>query len=125
MADKKRILIVEDEKAMVDMLTIRLAKDGNYEIISAYDGQEGLQMAQKQNPDLIILDLMLPKLDGYKVCRMLKFSDIHKNIPIIIYSARTQEHDKKLAQECGADAYIPKTLGQSVLVDKIKKILSS
>lgn len=124
MPEKKRILIVEDEKDMVSVLKIRLANIG-YDIFAAYDGQEGLALAQKENPDLIILDLMLPKLDGYKVCRMLKFDDKYKNIPIIIYTARSQESDRRLAEECGADSFIPKTLGQEVLVDKIKKLLSS
>lgn len=124
MPEKKRVLIVEDEKDMVSVLKIRLVSIG-YDIFAAYDGQEGLALAQKQNPDLIILDLMLPKLDGYKVCRMLKFDDKYKDIPIIIYTARSQESDRRLAEECGADAFIPKTLGQEVLVDKIKKLLSS
>ncbi|MDP1852587.1 MAG: response regulator [Candidatus Omnitrophota bacterium] len=123
MPEKKRVLIVEDEKDMVSVLKIRLTSIG-YDIFSAYDGQEGLSLAQKHNPDLIILDLMLPKLDGYKVCRMLKFDDKYKNIPIIIYTARSQESDRRLADECGADAFIPKTLGQEVLVDKIKKLIS-
>lgn len=123
MPAEKRILVVEDEQDMVRLLKIRLEASGGYEVISASDGQEGLEKAQKENPDLVILDLMLPKIDGYKVCRMLKFSDRHKNTPIIIYSARNQESDRRLAQECGADAYVPKTLGQEVLVDKIKKLL--
>ena len=124
MADKKRVLIIEDEKDMVRLLKIRLESQGNYEIVCAYDGMEGLSLAQKINPDRIILDLMLPKLDGYRVCRMLKFSDKYKHIPIIIYSARSQDEDKKLACNCGADAYISKSLGQEVLIDKLHKIIS-
>jgi DNA-binding response OmpR family regulator len=121
--DKKVILIIEDERDMVDVLKLRLEKTGKYKVISASDGQEGLSLAQRQNPDLIILDLMLPKLDGYKVCRMLKFSDRYRHIPIIVFTVRTQEADRKLAQECHADAYIPKTLGQDVLIGKIHKLL--
>lgn len=120
--DKKYILIVEDERDMVSVLKSRLSKIG-YDIIVSYDGQEGLALAQRHNPDLIILDLMLPKLDGYKVCRILKFDDKYKSIPIIIYTARGQDADRQLAEECGADAFIPKTLGQDVLVDRIKKLL--
>ncbi|MDP1852964.1 MAG: response regulator [Candidatus Omnitrophota bacterium] len=123
MLDKKNILIVEDEKDMVGLLTVRLANLG-YEVMAGYDGQAGLALAQKYSPDLIVLDLMLPKLNGYKVCRMLKFDEKYKNIFIVIYSARSQERDKQLADECGADAYIAKTSGQEILVDQIKKLLS-
>lgn len=122
MLEKKRILIIEDEKDMVNVLKIRLSSMG-YDVIAGYDGQEGLSLAQKHNPDLIILDLMLPKMDGYKVCRILKFDDKYKNIPVIIYTARTHDSDRRLAEECGANAFIPKTLGQSVLIDRIKKLL--
>jgi two-component system, OmpR family, response regulator VicR len=125
MPDKKRILIVEDEKDMISVLKQRLTSTGCFDITVAFDGQEGLAKAQRENPDLIILDLMLPKLDGYKVCRILKFSDKSKNIPIVIYTARTQKEDRKLAADCGADAYIPKTLGQEALVDRINILLSS
>ncbi len=124
MADSKRILIIEDEKDIVNLLKIRLISRGYTDVICAYDGQEGLDLAHRQLPDLIILDLMLPKIDGYKVCRMLKFSDKYKHIPIIIYSARSQAEDKKLAQDCGADAYISKTLGHEVLLDKLQQLLS-
>ncbi len=123
MADKKLILIVEDEKDIVNLLKIRLASQGYKDVICAYDGQEGLNLAQRQLPDLIILDLMLPKIDGYKVCRMLKFSDKYKHIPIIIYSARSQDEDKELARDCGADAYISKALGHEVLMDKLQQLL--
>lgn len=122
MADKKCILVVEDEKDMVRLLKIRLSNMG-YHILVGFDGQEGLALTQAENPDLIILDLMLPKLDSYKVCRMLKFDDKYKSIPIIIYTARGQDADRQLAEECGADAFIPKTLGHDVLVDRVKKLL--
>lgn len=123
MPDKKNILIVEDEKDMVDLLRVRLASLG-YEVMAGYDGMAGLALAQKYSPDLIVLDLMLPKINGYKVCRMLKFDEKYKDIPIVIYSARSQERDRQWADECGADAYITKTSGQEILVDQIKKILS-
>lgn len=123
MPDKKNILIVEDEIDMSNLLKMRLENCG-YGVMVGRDGQEGLSLAQQHKPDLIILDLMLPKIDGYKVCRMLKFDEKYKNIPVIIYTARTQEQDRQLANECGADAYIPKTESQSILVDKIKSMFS-
>ena len=118
----KKILIVDDEPHIVTMLENRLKHVG-YEVITASDGQEGLAKAQKERPDLIILDLMLPKLDGYKVCRMLKFDEKYKHIPIIMFSARAQEADKKTAEEVGADGYIVKPFEPQVLLGKVKELL--
>ncbi|PIQ88557.1 MAG: two-component system response regulator [Candidatus Omnitrophica bacterium CG11_big_fil_rev_8_21_14_0_20_42_13] len=122
MNSKKYILIIDDEKAMVERLTQNVERAGEYEVIAAYDGQQGLELAQKLIPDMIITDLMLPKLDGYKICRMLKFSENYKHIPIIIYSGRDHDSDKKLAEECGANAFIPKIDGQDILIEKMRKI---
>jgi DNA-binding response OmpR family regulator len=118
----KKILLVDDEKDLVETLTFRLEANG-YGVIKAYDGQEGLDKARSEKPDLIILDLMLPKMDGYKVCRMLKFDDKYKSIPIILFTARAQESDKKLGQEVGADAYITKPFEPQILLSKIKELL--
>lgn len=122
MPDKKNILVIEDEKDMADLLKMRLVNLG-YEVRVGYDGQAGLSLAQKYSPDLIVLDLMLPKINGYKICRMLKFDDKYKNISIVVYTARSQDRDRELVDECGADAYIVKTQGQDVLVDKIKRLI--
>ncbi len=119
---RKRILLIEDEADMVYALTLQLEAI-NCEVLSATDGQAGLDMARKEKPDLIILDLMLPKLDGYKVCRMLKFDERYKKIPIIMFTARVQEQDKKLGQEVGADDYITKPFDSKVLLDKINALL--
>lgn len=120
--DKKRILLVEDEKDMAYAVTFQLEAN-NYEVLTAHDGREALEKAHKENPDLIILDLMLPKMDGYKVCRMLKFDKNYKNIPIILFTARAQEEDKKLGSEVGGDAYIVKPFEPQVLLSKIKELL--
>lgn len=120
--DNKRILLVEDEKDMAYAVALQLEANG-YEVIAASDGQEGLEKARTQQPDLIILDLMLSKIDGYKVCRMLKFDNRYKKIPIIIFTARAQDSDKKMGGEAGADAYITKPFEPSVLLDKIRELL--
>lgn len=120
--DRKRILLVDDETELVDMVKMRL-EAYNYEVITAYDGQEALDKAHREKPELIILDLMLPKIDGYKVCRMLKFDEKYKHIPIIMFTARAQEEDERLGQEVGADAYITKPFEPQVLVGKIKELL--
>ena len=120
MANKK-ILVVDDEAKMIDMVKMRLEANG-YDVITAYNGQEGLDKARRESPDLIILDLMLPKIDGYKVCRMLKFDEKYKNIPIILFTARAQQEDEKLGKEVGADAYITKPFEPQVLLEKIKQL---
>ncbi len=118
---KKRILVVDDEAQMVDMIKMRLEANG-YEVISAYDGQEALEVAKSENPDLIILDLMLPKMDGYKVCGLLKADVRYNKIPIIIFTAKAQEADIILGKEVGADAYITKPFESQTLLLRIKEL---
>lgn len=120
--DKKRILLVEDEKDMVYAVILQLEANG-YEVLTAYDGREGLGKAKKEKPDLIILDLMLPKMDGYKVCGLLKADTRYTKIPIVMFTARAQESDIKLGEELGADAYITKPFEPQVLLSKIKELL--
>ena len=119
---KKRILVVEDETELVRAIQIRLEQAG-YEMLVAYDGQEGLEKAHKDKPDLIILDLMLPKMDGYKVCGLLKADTRYNKIPIIMLTARAQESDEKTGYETGADAYITKPFQHEVVIAKIKEFL--
>jgi len=118
----KKILVVDDEIQLVEMVKSRLQANG-YIVLTAGDGQEALEKARKEKPDLIILDLMLPKIDGYKVCRMLKFDEKYKKIPILMFTARAQESDKKLGEEVGADGYITKPFEPSVLISKIHELI--
>jgi len=120
----KKILLVDDEPHIVIMLENRIRQAG-FEVITASDGQTGLEKARKEKPDLIILDVMLPKLDGYKVCRMLKFDEKYKHIPIIMFTARAQEEDKKMGETVGADGYITKPFEPQVLLGKIKELLAA
>jgi DNA-binding response OmpR family regulator len=120
--DKKRILIVDDENDILIVLRFRLEAN-NYEVLTASDGQEGLNKARTEKPDLIILDLMLPKLDGYKVCRMLKFDESYKSIPIIMFTAKVQQKDEELGKEMGADAYVTKPFEPEILLEKIRELL--
>lgn len=119
---KKRLLIVDDETDLAEMIKFRMENNG-YEVLLAHDGQAALEMARKENPDLIILDLMLPKMDGYKVCGLLKKDSRYSHIPIIIFSAKGQEDDMKLGRELGADAYITKPFEPQVLLGKINELL--
>ena len=120
--EKNRILLVEDEEDLVQTMLIQL-KAAGYEVIVARDGLEGLDKAKKEKPDLIILDLMLPKIDGYKVCAMLKFNTDYQNIPVIIFTARAGEADKKMGTDVKADAYITKPFEPQALLSKIEDLL--
>lgn len=122
MADKKKILIVDDEPHTVQTVKDRL-EFGGYEVITAKDGEEGLSKARKEAPNLILLDLMLPKMNGYEVCQLLKFDQKYKHIPIIMLTARTQEADKATGKETGADEYVTKPFEFNDLVSKIKTYL--
>jgi len=119
---KKRILIVDDEPALRMGLKIRLEAH-NYEVLEAADGQTALDKAKGENPDLIILDVMLPGIDGYKICRMLKFDDNYKNIPIIMLTARAQAQDEQTSKQVGADAYLTKPPKADILLGKISELL--
>jgi len=118
----KRILIVDDEPDLVETLRFPLEMEG-YQVLVADNGEMGLNLARKERPDLIILDLMLPKLDGYKVCRLLKFDERFKEIPVLMVTARTQEKDRLLGKETGADEYITKPFDIEQLLEKVKAYL--
>ena len=115
-----KILIVEDEKDMVEGLVFNLQAQG-YEISAAYDGEEGLSAAVKENPDLIILDIMLPKKDGFQICRDLR--DKGFNMPILMLTARSEEADKVLGFDVGADDYLTKPFGILELSARVKALL--
>ncbi len=112
----KKILIVDDEKSIVDILKFNLKRDG-YTVLEAYDGQEGYDMALSQKPDLILLDVMLPKMDGFEVCKKLRE---HLSTPIIMLTARIEEIDKVLGLELGADDYITKPFSIRELMARVK-----
>ena len=121
--DKKKILIVEDEKDMVYAVKLQLEAAG-YEVIVANDGQEGLKKARAEKPNLVILDLMLPRMDGYQVCRMLKFDKTMNAIPIIMLTALGRREDKTWGKRVKADAYITKPFDAKDLLDEIKILLN-
>ena len=120
--DTKRILVVDDEEGIVKVVKMYL-EHHRYEVITANDGQEGLEKAKTEKPDLIILDLMLPKINGYKVCGLLKKDSKYAKTPIVLFTAKTQEKDVKLGEEVGADAYITKPFEPEVLLSKIEELI--
>ena len=119
----KKILVVDDEVDLVETVRFPLEMEG-YDVLVSYNGEDALNQARKENPDLIILDLMLPKLDGYKVCRLLKFDERYKHIPILMLTAKTQEKDKTLGMETGANEYITKPFEMDYLMEKVKAYLN-
>ena len=123
MPDKKRILLVEDEPEFRQGVRMRLEAN-DYDVMEAEDGLAGLEMARKNAPDLIILDLMLPKMDGYQVARLLKFDEKYRGIPIVMLTARSQETDKETGISVGADAYITKPFKSEELLETIAKLVS-
>ncbi len=113
----RTILIVDDEKNIVDILGFNLKKEG-YDVIAAYDGGEGLETALATNPDLILLDIMLPVMDGFEVCR--KFRETNNSTPIIMLTAREDETDKVFGLELGADDYITKPFSMREVIARVK-----
>ena len=121
---KKKILIIEDYNNIVEILTMRLSAMG-YAVISAKDGQEGLTLARKEKPDLIVLDVTLPKMNGYKISRLLKFDSKYKDIPIIMLTSRETKLDEQIGLETGADEYIYKSDRTGKLLKTIRHFLDS
>lgn len=118
----KRILIVDDEQDIVESLKFVLEVSG-YTCCCAYNGEDGLRMAKELSPDLIILDVMMPKINGYKISRLLKYDKKYKDIPIIMVTARSQEEDKLIGEETGADEYITKPFDLDFVVQRVNEYL--
>ena len=118
----KKILVTEDSPTILAMVKDTLEEAG-YVVVTAVDGQEAMDKAKIERPDLMILDLMLPKIDGYKVCAMLKFNANYQDIPIIIFTARAGEADKKMGGDVKADAYIVKPFEPQALLSKVGELL--
>ncbi len=121
-SDKKNVLIIEDNVAFLKIMKMRLEAAG-YRVKTAQEGLEGFSLAQKGGFDLIILDLMLPGMDGHRICRLLKFDKKFRHIPVIILTSRDLDEDARLARQCGADAFIVKTTKFEVVLDVIERLL--
>jgi two-component system phosphate regulon response regulator PhoB len=119
---KESILIIEDDRDIVELIEYNLQEQG-YQTISALNGEDGVEIAKKQQPDLVILDIMLPVIDGFEVCKILKTESRTSGIPVIILSAKSQETDKVVGLELGADDYITKPFSPRELIARIRAIL--
>lgn len=121
---KKRILLTDDEPNIVLVVTKRLEIQG-YEVLIARDGEEALKKARELKPDLVLLDIMLPGVDGLNVCRILKADEATRDIPVVLFSARAQTWDKEAGREFGANAYVEKPFQPEELLATIEKLLKS
>lgn len=119
----KTILVIEDERNLIELLKFRLKTNG-YNVKTALDGEEGLRKVKKYKPDLVLLDVTIPKMHGYDVCKAIKQNRITKDIPIIILTARLESEDKKGSQSCGADFFIGKPFEPKELLKEIKKLIA-
>lgn len=119
---REQIIIIEDEADIRDVLEYNLEREG-YKVLTAVDGQKGLELIQEKIPDLVLLDLMLPKLDGLEVCRRLKNDAETTSIPIIMVSAKGEERDIVLGLELGADDYISKPFSPKELLARVKAVI--
>src|SRR5712692_10441925 len=118
---KQRILIIEDERALTKVHAYNLQREG-YEVTLAHDGVEGLRRAQANPPDLVILDLMLPGMDGLDVCRELRAGEVTRPIPILMLTAKAEETDQVVGFSLGADDYVTKPFSVKVLLQRIKAL---
>jgi DNA-binding response OmpR family regulator len=122
MGEPPKILIVEDNMAAIKFYSSHLKKAG-YSVMTANAGFEGLNMARRENPDLILLDILLPDLDGLKICRILKFDKEFRKIPVAILTSRDTEEDAEYAKKCGVDAFMIKTTRIEIVLDVIRGLI--
>jgi len=120
---KGKILVVDDEVNITQILEFSIGAEG-YEVIAAQNGEEAIDKARREQPDLIILDIMMPIIDGYEACRILKANPLTKNIPVILLTAKGRDIDKRLGYEVGATDYIIKPFSPNKLIDRIHELLS-
>lgn len=121
---QKKILIVDDNQDSRD-LVVKVLKNRGYQMVEAVDGEDALEKATAENPDIILMDISIPKLDGYEVTRRLKSQEKFKNIPIIALTAHAMKGDKEKAMQAGCDGYITKPISVHELPDQIKSYLKA
>ncbi|QDU08514.1 response regulator [Gimesia aquarii] len=119
---KKRILVIEDDRSLSEVLAYNLRQE-KYDAVVALDGMDGLRQAQLKTPDLIILDLMLPQMDGLEVCRRLRSDPVTSNVLILMLTAKSEETDQVVGFTLGADDYVPKPFSVKILLERIKALL--
>ena len=120
---KKKIMVVEDEQALLTLQSMLLSVEG-YTVEGVMDGQTALDVVETMMPDLILLDIMLPEIDGLEVCRQVKANEATRHIPIIMLTAKKSKEDLVMGEQAGANAYITKPYKTSVVIETIQRLLS-
>lgn len=119
---KGKILVVDDEVNITQILEFSIGSEG-YQVITASNGEEAIERARREQPDLIILDIMMPRIDGYEACRILKSNPLTKSIPVVLLTAKGRDIDKRLGYEVGATDYFVKPFSPNKLIDRIHELL--
>lgn len=119
-----KILIVDDDQEILDLVRNYLENHG-FETLTSLDGGEALRKARTQKPDMIVLDVTMPVINGYEVCARIKQDETTRHIPVLILTGRIRYSDKQIAEHCGADAYLPKPYGSQMLLEQIEKLLKA
>jgi DNA-binding response OmpR family regulator len=125
MPDKRRVLCIEDEPEMIDLIRLILERKG-FEVMGAVGGQEGLDTVRREKPDLVLLDLMMPDVDGWEVYRQMKADDELKSIPVVVVTAKAQSIDKVLGLHIAkVDDYVTKPFGPTDLLDSVDRVFKN
>jgi len=119
---KGKILVVDDEVNITQILEFSIGAEG-YEVLTASNGEEAIDRARREQPDLIILDIMMPRIDGYEACRILKTNPLTRNIPVVLLTAKGRDIDRRLGYEVGATDYIVKPFSPNKLIERIQELL--
>ncbi len=117
-----KVLVVDDEEYIQHILNFSFGAEG-YDVVTAADGEEGIKKAKSEKPDIIVLDIMMPKMDGYEACRRLKTDPSTKNIPVILLTAKGREVDRKLGTQAGADDYVVKPFSPGRLIERVEGMM--
>jgi two-component system alkaline phosphatase synthesis response regulator PhoP len=120
---KYKVLVVDDEKDIVDLLKYNLEKENEFEVTTAYNGKEALDATQNEKPDIILLDIMMPELNGFEVCKRLKSDPSNAKIPVIFLTAKENEIDEIVGLEIGADDYIQKPISPRKVIARMKSVI--
>ena len=120
--DKRKILIVDDERYILHILDFSLGAEG-YEVITAGDGEQAVERSRSDKPDLIVMDIMMPKMDGFEACKVIKADPDTRNIPVIMLTAKGREVDKKRGLDAGADEYLTKPFSPAKLIERVQVVL--
>ena len=125
MGTPKKVMVVDDEEDMVRLLQLTLANESRYQLLLATDGAAALEIARREKPDVVFLDILMPDVDGYQVCRALKQDPEAAHAKVVVLTALAQEVDRQRAQEAGADDYFTKPFSPTALLDKLEELLGT